>query len=369
MLGVELRKDEGFIIAPLRVEVSYVRTGVSGVVAAGGEYYPTAVAAPCVVTVYPQAVGLSEGTYLAGVEVFDVEVCAVVPDVELAVVTQCEEQVAAVGADARHGYTLSHTIAGELQLRRTEVAGLLVEGETHKVVAQLVVAGEDDVGATLGFFALEYGSVDGTVIEFLAVGRPAGEGLKVVFCLENVGEGVGVSVVEDKVAAVVYHFYLFWPLQVEGLSGLVGGEYYPRTRGVPGGIDGGGEDGVVLHVELLYFLAVCYDGAAVSGTHVEEHAAGVVGLIVVTVDTVVFLLAEATIVLIDGVLVECLQVTLVETELAIELVAGLYESVGEIAVNGFGGDVKGVAGIGQPTSVALLGIEADVKAVAFICLK
>ena len=369
VLGVKLWKDEGFVVTPLGVEVGDVGAGVGGVVAAGGEYYPAAVAAPCVVAVYTGAVSLSEGAYLAGVEVFDVEVGAVVPDVELTVVAQCEEQVAAVGADAGHRDTLAHAIAGEFQVGSAKLAGLLVEGEAHEVVAQLVVAGEDDVGAALGFFVLEHGHVDGAVVELAAVGSPAGEGFEVVVCFEDVGEGVAVGIVEDEVRAVVYHFNLLGALHVEGLSGLVGGEDHPVACGVPGGIDGGGEDGVVLHVEFFQPFSVSNDGAAVGGAHVEEHAARVVVLIVVAVDAVVFLLVEAAIVLIDGLHVEGLQVALVEAELTVELVAGLDETVGEVAVDGLGGDVEVVGRVSQPASVGLLGVDADAEAVAFVLLE
>ena len=60
---------------------------MSAIIASRGEYDPASVAAPGVVTVHVVAVGFGQRADGAVLQVFDVEVRAFVPDVELPEIT------------------------------------------------------------------------------------------------------------------------------------------------------------------------------------------------------------------------------------------------------------------------------------------
>ena len=83
-------------------------------------------------------------------------------------------------------------------------------------------------------------------VECLSVGSPAGEHLKLRGVVFQIGHFVLVDVVGNEVAGFVIHFYLVGIGDVEVLEGLVGGIDNVVERGMPGGIDSGRKDGVVL---------------------------------------------------------------------------------------------------------------------------
>ena len=136
---------------------------------------------------------------------------------------------------------------------------------------------------------------------------------------------------------------------MEDLSGLVGGERHKGLRGVPAGIDTGGENAVVLDGNLMSLTTIGDDGAAVGSTYVKQHPLGVVVLIVVAVHTMVLVVVVAAVVLVDGGLREVGQVALVESQLTVELVAWLDEAVGEERVDGFLGHRQAEGGVAHPT--------------------
>ena len=122
---------------------------------------------------------------------------------------------------------------------------------------------------------------------------------------------------------------------------------------MPTGIDGIPGRRVRRHLVLLDLVAIDEDGAAMLRTHMEEHALGVVVLIVVAVDTMVFGVVELAIVLIDDVFVEVFDVALVESNLAIELITGLNQTIRQVAVDGLLRNVQAVFRECNPRAVAL----------------
>ena len=105
------------------------------------------------------------------------------------------------------------------------------------------------------------------------------------------------------------------------------------------------------------------DGTTVGGAHVEEHPLRVVVLIVVAVHAMVLFVGVAAVVLVDGGLREVGQVALVESQLAVELIAGLDEAVGEERVDGFLGHMQLEGGMAHPALLAA-GIDAHCDVLA-----
>ena len=234
-------------------------------------------------------VGLGEGIAGVTLQVLDPEVAGLVPDVELAVVTQGVEYVTSVGTDAGHGAALVERVAGNLHTGRTELPGSLVEGDGHEVVIYAVVMLQQGRSLEgIGYFH-EAGFVGSAEIEGLAVGRPAGEGLQILGGAQDVLDLVLLGIIEKEVAGLIDDLNLLLTVDMEGLTGLVGGEGYPGMFGMPAGIDACGKDGRVLDLYLAGLVSLHEDGSSVVGTYVEEHLLRTVVLVVVAVDAVIVL--------------------------------------------------------------------------------
>ena len=115
---------------------------------------------------------------------------------------------------------------------------------------------------------------------------------------------------------------------------------------------------------LMRLGAIDNHRSTMGGTHMEEHLLGVVSLVVVAVDAVVVVGVEGTVVLVDDRLLEVGEVALVEAQLAVELVAGFYESVAQIRVNLFLGHREREGGIADPAGRAV-GKDGDGEVLAF----
>ena len=74
---------------------------------------------------------------------------------------------------------------------------------------------------------------------------------------------------------------------------------------------------------------------AMACTNVEEHIVGAIVLEVVAVDAVIVFAVVFGIVLVDYLFVEVCDVTLIDAQLAIELVAGFNQAIGEVGVDFF----------------------------------
>ena len=214
----------------------------------------------------------------------------------------------------------------------------------------------------------QVGDVGRDIIEAVARRSPAGEGLELLVRGEYLAYGVLLCVVEQQVGSLVQNLYAFAVLHVENLSGEVRGESHQRQSWVPRGIYSGREDAVVLDADLVDFAVVDDYCAAVVRTHVEEHTAGVVGLIVVAVHAVVLVVVECAVVLINRRLLVGGEVTLIDAELAVELVARFNEAIGEVGVYRLIGDTEGDGSVAFPLSVAPR-INCYLCRLAGICLK
>ena len=107
---------------------------------------------------------------------------------------------------------------------------------------------------------------------------------------------------------------------------------------MPGRIHAAAQDTVALHVDAPNVFALDEDRAAVFRAHMEEHApGGAVRLRGVAVHTVVVLLLKGVVVLINGVFVEVGKVAFVQSQLTIQFIGGLDESVGEKRIDGLCG--------------------------------
>ena len=224
------------------VEIGNKDARIIIVLAARSHYNPAAVAAPGVVAVGIFAVGRRERAHLACLQILDVKVGILVPNMKLPVVGHCEEHVAAVGADAGHGDARAEAVGIDERAGRGEAAGLFVEVYDAQAVVQAVV----DVAHTVAPHRVGHASklrhAGGAIHHALAVGRPAGEGFQLAVRFEDIGQRVLVGIEEHEVRAVVDHFNLLAVHHVERLSRLVGREDHPVALGVPRGVDGGRKD-------------------------------------------------------------------------------------------------------------------------------
>ena len=81
---------------------------------------------------------------------------------------------------------------------------------------------------------------------------------------------------------------------------------------------------------------------AMACTNVEEHIVGAIVLEVVAVDAVIVFVVVFGIVFVDYLLIKVCDVTLIDTQLAIEFVAGFNQTIGEVGVNLFLCYVNGI---------------------------
>ena len=149
---------------------------------------------------------------------------------ELAVVAECEEEVAAVGAHAWHAGALTHPRRIYHQLR-------FAEGTCDGIVRHGVDVVEKAVvlqGYLTGGSVVEgFGQGGGAVVECLAVGCPAGEGFQGIVGAQDMAHAVGFGIVEEEVGGLVEDFNLLGVVHVEHLTCLVRGEGHEGLCGVP----------------------------------------------------------------------------------------------------------------------------------------
>ena len=102
---------------------------------------------------------------------------------------------------------------------------------------------------------------------------------------------------------------------------------------MPGRIDTSRENGVIAHVDLADLAIVGDDGSPMELTGVELHAAGIIHLIVVAVDTLAGSLLTTEHIVDHHPLVVILQATLVQGQFLIGHITGRDESVADIRVD------------------------------------
>ena len=225
------------MVFPVAVEIGDVGAGIIVVAASRCHNEPASVAAPRMIAVGAVAACLTEFSHFARLEVLHIEVRRGVPDVELSEVAKRKQYVASVGADARQRGTLADGRAVHLDNGLAEGARLFVKSEAHQVVAQTVVEARDGVLSRRGVRSLKLWHISRGVVEFLAVGRPAGESFEVVVGFQDVGQRTFVAIKKHEVGAEVHHLHLLSVVDVERLSRLVGREHHPVARGMPSGVD------------------------------------------------------------------------------------------------------------------------------------
>ena len=84
---------------------------------------------------------------------------------------------------------------------------------------------------------------------------------------------------------------------------------------MPSGVGGTCQDGVALDGTLLDFTIFDKHCAAVLTTHVEEHVAGAIVLIIVAVDAMVVVVVVGAIVFVDRFHIKAFKVALIESHL------------------------------------------------------
>ena len=108
------------------------------------------------------------------------------PDVELAVFSEREEQVSLIGTDTRNTCAEAHTCTVYLQLWWSEPACLLVECHTIYIIAHRIVAFQYAINGQAIGQSFEIGYISIAIVEFLAIRSPARECLKMVVGFENI---------------------------------------------------------------------------------------------------------------------------------------------------------------------------------------
>ena len=251
------------------------------------------------------------------------------PDVELTVVCECEEQVVAIRREARHAGTPAQRFGIEYEAARAETAALKVEVAGVDVVVQLVV-----VVVEVGIDVCVTGRVVcRDIVERAAVRAPRGERLELPGGAVDVLHGVRLDIVENEVAGIVDDLHLLGVKGVEDLPRLVDGVGDEVQRGMPGGIDAGAESGVCLEVDLCNLVTADEEGTAHGLTNMELALLLLVPVAwKVAVDALALIAVLEAHILVDDTLVEVLEATLVEGQLFVGNVGRAYETVGDVGI-------------------------------------
>ncbi|EJX09580.1 hypothetical protein EVA_02309 [gut metagenome] len=145
------------------------------------------------------AIGSCQRPDFSSMEVLHVEVRSTVPDMELSVVGEGEENITAVGAYPWPGGALANGVAAELYARFAEGLVGCVEVHAHQIVADLVVVGQHKVGMHRVGVLRHDGKFSAAVKEAFAIWAPVGIGLHLVLCLEDIRQCSLVGIEEDQV--------------------------------------------------------------------------------------------------------------------------------------------------------------------------
>ena len=255
-----------------------------------------------------------------------------VPDVEIAIVTHREQEVATVRRDARprgatiNGSCIEHHFAWT-ELTRLRVEGLAIDIVLHLFVALIHLRAL----FTRGVLTLKVGAA---VIEHLTIRSPRWEYLKLAVAILQVRHLVSLHVIDNDVALLVAHLHLVGVNSMEVLTGLVGSidnEVQPR---VPGWINASREDRVVAHVHLLQFAVIGNNRTTQVLTGVELHALWIVVLIMVTIDALAILLETAEDIVVDNTLVVVLQTTLIDGQRLVGDERRSNQTIADIGIDG-----------------------------------
>ena len=346
LLRVALRQEEWLRESAAVVDLGQVEARVEPVVAAAGEDDPARVRRPVVIAVGLVAVHLRQLAGLARAEVEQPLLALVVPDGEVAVVGEGEQEPSAVVAGAGPGEALAHLDGVEHGVdRRAEAGSLGVEGDAAEVVLLVL-----EMRRILLLAA-------GHVVERAAVGGEHGGVLAPVLRLEQrVGDDlVGRGIIDEHVALEVEHLDALVAHDVESLARLIRREGAILAARVPVGIDHRAAQLVIAGLEPLAAAVRLYHRGPVVAAHVEHEPRGVGPVGRVAVDAH----AGHLRVLQDGRLVERGEVALVESHVTIHLVARCDAAIGESpGVHGMGADVDLEVAVLLPP-VALAGADGE----------
>ena len=122
---------------------------------------------------------------------------------------------------------------------------------------------------------------------------------------------------------------------MEGLSRLVGRESYQILCGMPGRINASRYDSAVFHLYLMSLAVLHNDSTAMVGSDMEHHIRRAVAAIVMAIDAVIDGVLELTVILVNGMNIPIGKITLVYSQLAVQLVAGLDKAIAQEGINGF----------------------------------
>ena len=104
---------------------------------------------------------------------------------------------------------------------------------------------------------------------------------------------------------------------------------------IPGGINRVAQYRITLHVHLLDLAITCKERSAHIPSHMKQHGGSVIILIIVTVDAMILPGMISSVILIDGLHIECRQIALIQPELSIELITRFNQTVRQISIDGF----------------------------------
>ena len=224
-----------------------------------------------------------------------------VPDVEIAELRHGKNKPSPVGTDTRQHGTHIHRIGSKHQFARAEFHGLRIETLLIDIVFQLFVAFHDlRVLPLVQHLALEVGT---TVVERLTIRCPGRKHLKLRRIVLQIRHLAFVDVIGNEITRHVVNLNLIRVGRMEVLECLVRRIDDKLQPGMPGWIDAGREDGVVLHVHLLDIAVVGNDGATPLLTGMELHTLRISLLVVVTIDALAFNLESAEDIVVDNALI------------------------------------------------------------------
>ena len=96
LVRILLGKEERLVGAALGVKVCQIEAGVGAVFPAGREGYPPGIGGPALETLSPGGVQFVKRLGLKGLEISDIDISGIVPDMEGSVFSHAAEQVPAV---------------------------------------------------------------------------------------------------------------------------------------------------------------------------------------------------------------------------------------------------------------------------------
>lgn len=337
---VALRQQEGLPYSALVVDAGQEELGEHAILALAGEDKPVTVAAPVVVAFSVGTVDFLERTRLPGLHIHQPQVGIGLADREVTAAGDAIHQPAAIVGRTDKRKTL--VVVGGTQQRvdcRGKTTCRSIETNGAETALHLLVLGRNVAG------------VGTTVIERTAIRRKRRENLQILG-LEKRREQqlVGTRVQNHDVAERMVSLDTAVTAHKETLVDSIDGVGAVVARRMPVGIAASGLGAVGLGVEPLLVAVFLNQRASALAADLQRQLAGIGVVGGMTVEAT----SRHSGLLQDGGLVEGMQVALIDTDVAANLIAGRNAAVGQsVVVESVRTDKNGEIAVFLPDSIGL----------------